>query len=123
MDYRVPNLVKLALAVDTRLGTETLSMGTTLLYPEASCSAEIYGRYFFYLVALVEEKIELRVCSMDGPGEGEMERILSMDSDDKGFETMFRVIRALEWSGLSSLEPKPISIGPPAGGPDSFVIA
>ena len=120
-DYRVPNLVRLAVALDMRLNTETLAMGANSMVPEAVCTAEICGRHLFYLVALVGEQIELRVCPMDGAGE--LERILSMESDDRGFATMFRLIRACEWSGLERLEPRPLSLGPPCGGIDSFLLA
>jgi hypothetical protein len=117
----VAALVKLALHCEDRLNLETLTLGTNLLLPGAACVGEFCGRHLLYVVAVDGERIRLLVTPMDKGDEPE--RIVSIDDTPENWMVIFRIVRALEWSGLASLQPRPHSIGPPAGGPDSFVLA
>ena len=114
-------LVKLALMVEERLGLEVLSLGANELVPRAACVGEFCGKLLLYTVAIDAELIYLLTSPMDTGDQ--LELILSVADTPENWKVVFRLLRALEWSGLSVLAPRPLSIGPPAGGPDSFVLA
>jgi hypothetical protein len=50
-----------------------------------------------------------------------LERLLTIGDGPDGWQTICRLVAALERSGIKSLTPKPIELGTP-GLPDSWVI-
>jgi hypothetical protein len=122
MDNRgVAGLVRLAILIEDRLQVDTFSLGTNPLLPDADCLGEFHGKLLCYVVGVGEERIHLLICPMDTGDE--LESFLTVPDTPENWLVAFRFIRACEWSGLATLQPRPLSLGPPAGGPDSFVLA
>jgi hypothetical protein len=117
----VAGLVKFALLIEDRLGVETFTLGANPLIPSADCLGEFHGKLLCYVVAVGEERIHLLISPMDTGDE--LESFLTVPDTLENWAVAFRFIRACEWSGLASLQPRPLSLGPPGGGIDSFVLA
>ena len=90
------------------------------LDPAHSCTLEIAGRHLFYSILLDGGFVFLSVQPMDC---GDcMERIVGVGDGPDGWQTICRLVAALERSGITSLTPKPIQLGEP-GLPDCWVIS
>jgi hypothetical protein len=114
----VAAIVRSALWLERRAGLETLSIGRGGLEPANSCTLEISGRQLHYSILLDGGFVFLSVQPLDG---GDSERLVGVGDTVDGWQTVCRLVSALERSGIKSLTPKPIELGTP-GMPDCFVI-
>ena len=118
-DSGVAGMVRTGLWCEDVLGAEVLSIGRQACAKE-DCVLELCGRSFFYWIGLRGTWIWVSVCPLDEATD-RPESLFNIGDGPEGWTTLRRFIMALERSGLTSLQPRPIHIG--AGeGPDSFVI-
>ena len=112
-------MVRAALWLETKAGLETLAIGREGCAPAHSCTLEMSGRHLFYSLLLDGGFLFLSAQPMD-LGDC-LERLVTVADGPEGWQTICRLVAALERSGLRSLTPKPIELGTP-GMPDSWVI-
>ena len=116
----VSAMVRAALWLENTAGLETLAIGRGGLEPKDSCPLEMSGRHLFYVIKMDGGFVFVSVHPMD-LGDSPEKLMIVADGPD-GWETVCRLLCALERSGITSLTPRPIELGTP-GSPDSWVIA
>jgi hypothetical protein len=118
MSAGIGGMVKCGCWLEDQVGVEVMSIGREALDRKDSCTLIAAGKSLCYSVMLDGGFIFLSVCLMD---KGDRpQQLLSVGDCSKGWETIARLIGALERSGCRSLQ-RPIEIG--ESGPDSWVIA
>lgn len=111
-------LIHLATALEVDDGMETITLGRAAV-DDAVCVLETGGRHLAYRVALHGDEVRVAAALMDG--DGTYQTLLRSRDDSVGWDTVRRLIRALEINAIKALQPRPLEVGPP--GPDCFVIA
>jgi hypothetical protein len=116
-DFGIAGLLRSALWLDSVCGLEVLSMGRPS-QGRADCVLELCGTQLRILAALQGGWIWLSAASLDA-GES-TEAICNFPDSPAGWADLRRFVRALEISGITSLQPRPIRIGDT--GPNAYVI-
>lgn len=114
--FGVAGMVRCALWLDVQLGIEILGIGRGALDRVDSCTLECSGKHLTYFVVLDGGFIFLRVQVLDSCDP--LDQLFSIGDTREGFETICKVIRALERNNVKSLQ-RPIEAGT---GPTGFVI-
>lgn len=113
-------MVRSAAWLEHVCGVEVLNIGRPAGAKE-DCIMELCGRSLFYWISIRGTWIWVSVCPLDEATE-RPESLFNLGDGPPGWTTVRRFIAALERSGITSLQPRPLHIGS-GSGPDSFVIA
>jgi hypothetical protein len=114
--YGVAAMVRTAVWLDATVGMEVLGIGRAAL-ERADCTLELAGSQLLVRISLLGTWIWLSAGSLD---EGEPEPICNFPDTPQGWADVRRFVRALEISGIRSLQPRPIRIG--ESGPNAYTI-
>jgi hypothetical protein len=115
----VAAMVRAAVSFETDLAMEVLTIGK-LEDPLEDCVLEVCGKWLAYRIALHGGGAFLSAQLMDAGDEPDL--LLRVRDDAAGWQTVSRVVAALEKHEIRSLA-RPIEIGTPADGDDCIVIA
>jgi hypothetical protein len=117
MSSGVSAIVHTAVWFETDLGLEVLSIGRSTEADE-NCALETCGKWLAYHIALRGPEVRLAATLMDAVSAPET--LLRTSDDETGWQTVKRLVTALEHNGIKTLA-RPIEIGEP-GNADSWVI-
>jgi hypothetical protein len=113
-------MVRAGVWCENTLGMQVLSIGRSAddHINREDCVMEICGRWLARRIALRGGWIWLSACLMDSGNQPEP--LVNFGDGEAGWTTICQLIAALERSGIRSLQPRPLEIGPI--GPHGFVI-
>ena len=114
----VSGMVRCALWLEIQIELEILSIGRGGLDRIDSCTLEAAGKHLSYTITLDGGFLFLRVQLLDACDPPEA--LMSVGDTKQGWETVSRVVGAMERNNIKSLE-RPIELG--SGGPNSWIIA
>ena len=109
-DSGVAGMLRSALWLDSVVGMEVLSIGRSAQGPE-DCAMELCGSQLLVRVTIQGGWLWVSACGLDA---GPPEPICNFPDGPR------RLVMALERSGITSLQPRPIRIGD--SGPNAYVI-
>lgn len=110
-------MVDAALWLDSVAGLEILNIGRSA-FERADCTLEAAGSQLSVKISLQGGWIWLSAGSLDVGGDPEA--ICNFGDTAQGWADLRRLVRALENSGIKSLQPRPIKIG--ETGPNAYTI-
>jgi hypothetical protein len=117
-DFGIPAMVRAAVWLDATVGLEILGIGRAAT-ERADCTLEIAGSQLLIRISLQGGWIWISAGSLD---EGEPPQpLFNLADTAQGWADVRKFVRALENSGLKSLQPRPLRIGA-ATGPNAWVI-
>ena len=111
-------MIQLGASLENELGMEAITCGRGASAGE-DCVLEICGEWLAFRVALHGAEIRLAAALMDGDGTYEM--LLRSHDDSAGWDTVKRLVSALEVNQIKALWPRPIEVGR-VGDADAWVI-
>jgi hypothetical protein len=101
-------------------GIQIISIGHSA-WSKNEAEMELVGQWFSYWASIKGTRIWISVRTMDNVGDNP-DLWFSLPDGPRGWTDLRRFVQSLERSGLKTLQPRPITIGPPEG-PSSFLIA
>jgi hypothetical protein len=116
-DSGVAGMLRSALWLDSVVGMEVLSIGRSAQGHE-DCAMELCGSQLLVRVVIQGGWLWVSACGLDA---GTPEPICNFGDGPQGWTDVRRLVMALERSGITSLQPRPIRIGDT--GPNAYVIA
>jgi hypothetical protein len=108
----VAAMLQAACWFDSTVGMEVLNIGKSATGRE-DCGMEICGSQLLVRVTLQGGWVWLGACGLD---EGAPEAICNFPDTSQGWTELRKLVRALEISGIRSLQPRPIRIGETGAG-------
>ena len=120
MDRGIEAMVGTGFWLERVAGTETLSLGHSA-FSRAECETELAGQSFMYWLSLRGGFLFVSVRELDNAS-ADPDDFFSVGDTAENWAGVRRFIAALERSGLTTLEPRPIHLGS-GEGPNSFTIA
>jgi hypothetical protein len=115
-------MVECAGKLGQQLAIETLSCGRDGLAPKNSCFLELCGANVFYSIKLDNDWLSLSIQLMDDPSDS-LELLMTFGDNPGNWKEVYRLVCAIEKSGITTLQPRPLEIGDEDGGPHSWVIS
>jgi hypothetical protein len=94
------------------------TIGRSGLDRENTCTLQLSGRFLFYSITVDGGSVFFHVCPMDDGSP--LERLVSVSDTRDGWNTISRLLEALENSGVAKLQPRPLVLG--EVGPNCIVI-
>jgi hypothetical protein len=115
----VSAMVRLAYWSERRLGCDVATIGRSGLDRRDTCTLQTSGRHLFYTLVLDGGFLFFYAQPMD-TGDP-FEHLVTVGDTQDGWNVVARLLQALEHSGITSLQPRPIQLGE-VGDPNCFVI-
>ena len=102
-------MVRCAFWSEQRLGLDTLDIGRGGLDRKDSCTLEMSGAHFYYVVFLDGTFVSVSAQPLDS-GE-DLEKLMTVGDGPDGWRTICRLLQAFEHSEISSLHRRPFELG------------